>query len=116
MTTDEFIEAAIEAGGREGVESLEPAGRLAFLISEAEVLCDMEGIDSFLDRYAPSWLPETASAFEAVGASEIASHFRTIAIYPPADENVLSMLNDLIRGRIGYDYESIRMAVESRLT
>jgi hypothetical protein len=47
---DAFINAAIEAGVRNGVEALDANERLIFLISEAEAHCDEDGIDSFLDR------------------------------------------------------------------
>ena len=70
---DAFINAAIEAGFRNGVEALDANERLIFLISEAEVHCDKDGIDSFLDRYCPNWMQETARAFAAVGAVEIAA-------------------------------------------
>jgi hypothetical protein len=78
MSVDEYIVAAIETGARQDLVSMEPTARLICLISEAEILSDMQGIDSFLDRYAPEWLPETTSAFEAVGATEIAAGFRPI--------------------------------------
>jgi len=63
MELDELIEAAISEGMRSGVGSLSPVKRVVFLISEAEVLCDMDGIDSFLRQYAPDWINETAAAY-----------------------------------------------------
>jgi hypothetical protein len=42
------------------------------LISEAEVFCDIEGIDAFLDRYFRRWMEETEAAFAELGAAEIA--------------------------------------------
>jgi len=77
---DAFINAAIEAGVRNGVESLDANERLIFLISEAEVRCDKDGIDSFLDRYRPNWIQETARAFAAVGAVEISAALGAITL------------------------------------
>lgn len=85
--------------------ALEPNQRLVFLISEAEVLCDMEGIDSFLDRYAAEWLGESADAFAAVGATEIAAGLRAIA-RTGADALVVGQTNTLIAQRVGYDYDA----------
>ena len=52
---DAFINAAIEAGFCNGVEALDANERLIFLISEAEVHCDKDGIRS-LPRSLPSEL------------------------------------------------------------
>jgi len=50
MSQDDFIEKAIDRGVREGLYSLDPVEQAIFAVSEAEVYCDMEGIDSLLDR------------------------------------------------------------------
>jgi hypothetical protein len=76
--SDAFINTAIEVGSRDGIGALDADQRLIYLISEAGVLCDMEGIDSFLDRYFPQWMEETACAFAEVGAAEIAVALRAI--------------------------------------
>jgi hypothetical protein len=111
MSPDEFIAEAIAAGERDGVAALNAGQRLVFLISEAEVLSDMEGVDAFLRRYAPMWLSECAAGFEAVGATEIAAGFRTLPPDVRADSPLLDRLNELITNRTGYDYEAIRRAV-----
>jgi hypothetical protein len=111
---DAFINAAIEVGSRDGIGALDADQRLVYLISEAEVLCDMEGIDSFLDRYFPQWMEETASAFAEVGAAEIAVALRAIGADTIHDDPLLDRANDLITSRAGYDYETIRKAVERR--
>jgi hypothetical protein len=116
MSTDEFIDAAIKAGQSRGVGPLEATQRLVYLIAEAEADCDMNGIDAFLGHYAPAWLGETAAAFEAVGAAEIADSLRGIAVGHPPSEAALYRANELITGRVGYSYEAIRAAVEARLT
>jgi hypothetical protein len=113
MDLDAFINSAIILGGSIGVGALDPNQRLVFLISEAEVLCDMEGIDSFLDRY-DNWLAEAAAAFEAVGASAIAEELRRFPHKVPVGSTQLDRLNELITGRVGYDYETIRRAVTER--
>ena len=98
----------------EASKFLDAEQKLVFLISEAEVLCDMEGIDSFLDRYAPRWVPE-AAAFEAVGAAEIAAELRAApfdALF--TGDPRLDRVNELITGRVEYAYEAIRRVVEGR--
>jgi len=112
---DAFINTAIEVGSRDGIDALDPDQRLIYLISEAEVLCDMEGIDSFLDRYFPKWIEETAAAFAEVGAAEIAVGLRAITADTTRDHPLLDRVNDLITDRAGYDYETIRRAVEQRI-
>jgi hypothetical protein len=73
-----FIDTAIEVGFRDGIGALDADQRLVYLISEAEVLCDIDGIDNFLDLYFPRWKEETAAAFTEVGAAEIAMGSRAI--------------------------------------
>jgi hypothetical protein len=115
MSPDSFITLAIEAGARDGVASLDADQRLVFLVSEAEILCDMEGIDSFIDRYGSEWLMESAVAFEMIGASEIAFGLSHIGPDTATDDPILERLNTMITGRVGYDYEAILRAVEFRL-
>jgi len=117
---DAFINMALEAGSRalrdrRGIGALDADQRLVYLISEAEVLCDMEGIDSFLDRYFPQWMEETAAAFAEVGAAEIAVALRAIDADTIRDDTLLDRANDLITSRTGYGYVAIRQAVERRL-
>jgi hypothetical protein len=117
---DAFINTALEVGSRalregRGIGALDADQRLVYLISEAEVLCDMEGIDSFLDRYFPQWMEETAAAFAEVGAAEIAVALRAIDADTTRDDPLLDRANDLITSRTGYGYEAIRQAVERRL-
>lgn len=115
MDPDAFINAAIDAGARDGVGALDPIQRMVFLISEAEVLCDMEGIDSFLNRYAPGWIPAAAAAFEAVGAADIAAELHGAPLDASAGDSRLDRLNELITRRAGYNYEAIRRVVEEHL-
>ena len=117
---DAFIDAALEAGSRalrdgRGLGALDADQRLVYLISQAEVLCDMEGIDAFLDLYFPQWMEETAAAFAEVGATEIAVALRAIDADTTRDDPILYRANNLITSRTGYDYEAIRQAVERRL-
>lgn len=114
MTSDEFINTAIDCGQRNGVASLDPIQRMVFLIAEAEADCDMNGIDTFIKRYTPDWIAETAMAYEAVGATEIAAEFRTVPVDAPVGDPRMARLNELISSRIGYDYDAIRQAVDER--
>jgi hypothetical protein len=86
-----------------GIGALDADQRLVYLISEPEVLCDMEGIDAFLGRYFPKWMEEASAAFAEVGATGIA-----VAL-------LRDRANNLITSRAGYNYEAIRQAVERRL-
>jgi hypothetical protein len=115
MTADDFITDAIDRGQRDGVTALDPDQRMVFLIAEAEADCDMNGIDTFLSRYAPDWISEAAAAFDAVGATEIAKEMRTApldALF--TSDPRLDRLNELITDRVGYDYEAIQRVVEER--
>jgi hypothetical protein len=115
MTPNEFIEEAIAAGERNGVATLDFDQRLAFLIAEAEADCQANGIDTFLWRYGQERLLETAEAFAAIGASEIAEVFRLLASGRTTDETLLAQVNNLITTCTGYDYQAIRRVIERRL-
>ena len=107
MDYDCFINEAIARGSRDGVASLNADQRLVFLVSEAEVNCDMNGIDTFIDRYAPDWIAETASAFERIGANAIATEFQKFMSNTIDPDAIQERLNTLIADRTGYDYDSI---------
>ena len=107
MPADEIIDSALKRGASEGLSALSAVERKVWLISEAEVHCDMDGIDSFLDDYS-SVLPEAADAFEAVGATEIAQSLRSVhAVLPERPDAVLNHADNLITSRTGYDYDAI---------
>src|SRR4029077_884243 len=106
MTPDAFIQDAIAVGERLGIAALGPHQRLVFLISEAECLTDMEGIDAFLAKYSPDWLLETAAAFAAVGAVDIAAEIQALPNCVPVGDPRLDRLNRLVAERVGYDYTS----------
>ena len=63
MTSNDFINKAIDLGQRNGVGSLDLDQRMVFLIAEAQADSDMNGIDTFLSRYTPHWISEAAAAF-----------------------------------------------------
>jgi hypothetical protein len=109
------METAIAVGARDGIEALDADQRLVYLISEAEVLCDIDGIDAFIDHYFPQWMEETAAAFAEVGAADIAAGLRAITADTARDDPLLDRVNELITRRAGYDYEAIRQVVEQRL-
>jgi hypothetical protein len=117
VTADEFINAAIDKGQSGGPASLHPDERLVYLISDAEVSCDINGIDTLLDSYSPTDLDECASAYAEIGASDIAAALREIVSALPAREEAsLSKADSLIKDRVGYNYDAIRAAVDRRLT
>jgi hypothetical protein len=117
VTADEFINAAIDKGQSGGLASLGPDERVVYLVSEAEVYCDMEGIDSLLDRYSSADLEACVSAFAEIGATEIAEVLgAVVSVLPEREESALSRADRLIKDRVGYDYEAIRAAVGRRLT
>lgn len=107
VDADSFINAAISKGAALGLEGLLPKERAVFLISELEVCCDIDGIDSFLDRY-PETVLECAHLFEALGALELSQAFADVAKrMPTPPDDLLDGVNDLVTSRHGYDYESI---------
>ena len=113
MSPDDLIEKAIDRGTREGLYSLDPVDQAIFAISEAEVSCDVDGIDSLVDRYGEEAMNLFASAFLAVGAVEIAETLRAMASHSVGErDGVLTRANELIRDRHQYSYESIRALVE----
>ena len=114
MNTTQFIEQAISRGETEGIEALGPREQVVFAVSEAEVLCDMEGIDSLLHKYGAGSMESLfAQAFAAIGAREIASALGRVATSEePIAEHILSHANRLITERHGYTYESIQAYVQ----
>jgi hypothetical protein len=114
MEYERFIDEAIKLGMQSGLDVLSPLQRRIFLISEAEVSCDMDGIDSFVDSHEPAVLLEASEAFSAVGASAIVAGLKDIAqASPSADEGLLDRVNKLIRNRSGYNTDSIERYVMS---
>ncbi len=113
MSIDAFIERAIERGAREGLQALDAASATVFLISELELACDKDGIDSFIDRYGAAGLSDAARAFDAIGASFIAEGLRSLALAaPPRRESLLDSVNRLVTDRSGYDDDAIARAIE----
>ncbi len=103
----ETISSILDRGARGGLGSLRGAERKVWLISEAEALCDLEGIDSFLDRYGDSLL-EAADGFAEAGATRIAGILRAIHSHLPArPAALLDLANDLVTERAGYDEDSV---------
>jgi hypothetical protein len=110
MNAEVFIRSAIDRGALEGLESLGSLERTVFLISEAEVHCDKDGIDALVHQYGCARMPAFAEAFLAVGATSIARRFAELAANC-LDESLLSSLNELITSREGYSFESIKAHV-----
>lgn len=70
-----LVDRILERGAEGGLESLRGKERLVWLLSECEVICDLEGMDSFLAHYGEH-LDEVALAFERAGAPAIAEALR----------------------------------------
>ncbi len=52
LSVDDFIEQSIARGARDDLPELgRRTAAMVFLISEAEVYCANDGIDSFIERY-----------------------------------------------------------------
>jgi hypothetical protein len=116
MNVEEFINAALERGEQAGAAALAPLERAVFLLSELEVSCDKDGIDSFLDTYGPSELNEVAEILSAAGASATADGLTKMArALPQRDDALLTRVNDLVTRRTGYDYDSLAKVVVSRI-
>lgn len=108
MNAEEIIDIAIEKGQAEGLSSLSNVEKLVFLISEAEVYCDMDGIDSLLDHYPKETIADCALSFRSIGAIDIAEALLAIVgAWPDRPDDLLERANILITDRIGYEYESI---------
>jgi len=107
MPPSEIIDSILKRGAEGGLDCLSRSERKVFLISGAEVLCDMEGIDSFLNRYSDS-ISEAADAFAEAGGAEIAESLRAINTRLPArPDELLDPTNVLVTARAGYDYDSV---------
>ncbi len=108
MSPDQIIEQALTLGAKNGLTALSPIQRQIWLIAEAEVHCDMDGIDSFLSLYPSPLLIEAATVFQSVGAIDISAALLAIhSASPEMPDQLLNNANDLICSRSGYNYESI---------
>ncbi len=103
-----LIAQAMQRGETAGLAALDARDAVVYAISEAEVTCDLEGIDSLLDRYGIEGLGVFAHAYAQVRATAIAESLRALmaAPRPPADD-LLARANDLITRREGYSYGDI---------
>lgn len=116
MSVDAFIADAIDRGAKHGLSSLAPLAQVVFAVTEAEVYCDMEGIDSLFEKYGYSSSALFADAFRAIGASKVGAAFFDVAQSdPPISELLLDELNDLVRERCGYGYENISSYVQKHV-
>ncbi len=114
MDANTFITAAIAAGETSGLDALESLQQIVFAVSEAEVTCDIDGIDNLIYRYGANSLPLFGRAYAEIGAAEIAEALRQLA-KSPVSEPLLSRANSLITNRTGYDYEAIRTYVAAHI-
>ena len=75
MNAESIINQAIARGEEEGMMALAPVEQVVFAVAEAEVYCDMEGVDALLEKYGGDSVMMFAHAFAAIGANEIAAGF-----------------------------------------
>ena len=79
-----------------------------WLISQAEALCDLEGIDAFLAWCRGNLLSEAAEAFRDIGAVDISESLNAIrSALPEQPEDLLDRAEALITACSGYDYAAI---------
>jgi len=116
LSADAFIGRAIAQGAERGMASLDPVAKTVYAICEAEVYCDMQGIDGLFDRYGYETAGVFAAAFSSIGATEIAAAFTAVAecSASPSDA-LLTHLNDLVRARCGYGHTDISEYVQQRV-
>jgi hypothetical protein len=114
MDADIFITSAIALGETSGLAALGSLQQIVFAVSEAEVTCDVDGIDNLIYRYGADSLPLFGRAYAEIGAAEIAEALRQLAT-SPMSESLLGRTNSLISNRTGYDYEAIRTYVAARI-
>jgi hypothetical protein len=110
---DLYFANAIQEKGLGG----HPIRRAIFLVSELETLCDMEGVDSFLSRYADAQdLRLLAGLLRSAGAAPLAAALsRAADSLPNPSEPLLDEINLLVTSRSGYDFESLASAVRSAM-
>ena len=115
MNLKSFIETAISKGEDGELKSLSPLERKVFLISEAEVSCDMgSGFEHIFRRHGKEGAKECSEAFELIGATRISKAIDRIEYdhdgTPSESEDEACRL---ISEREDYDYDSILTWVES---
>jgi len=115
MDPEEFINTSIEKGTRVGLSLLSPLEQKIFVISELEIVCDMEGIDSFIAKFGNSGLKLAATAFHDIGADSIATLMHQLALQP-TDNLLATSVNNLVTTRTGYDYEMLERYVAHSMT
>ena len=84
MNAESIINQAIARGEEEGLMALAPVEQVVFAVAEAEVYCDMEGVDALLEKYGGDSVTMFAHAFVAIGANEIAAGFAALGGASPS--------------------------------
>ena len=116
MTAEKFIGVAIDRGQSLGADALSALERTVFLISEVEVYCTKDGIDSFIVRYDTAGLRQASEAFAMIGATEVAAALEALArAGPEFPEPLLERANNLVVDHVGWDYDTIHAAVSRQL-
>jgi len=116
MKIDKYIEEAVTVGDKNGIESLSELQKNIYIIAEAEISCDMDGIDSFIEKYNKKGVLEASVAYSLIGAIDIAKGLKEIAkALPNPSETVLERTNSFITERYNYSYESIKNYVAKNI-
>ncbi|WP_104092511.1 hypothetical protein [Arthrobacter sp. GMC3] len=116
MDVADLLSQVINKDTAGGIEALDPTERMVFLISEAEILADMSGVDEFLERYARRSLGTTCADFGVVGREEIAKLLGELEIAGFDVDCTLERLGSLISSRDGYTYDDVVREIERRLS
>ncbi|TLX73739.1 hypothetical protein E9993_14875 [Labilibacter sediminis] len=116
MDFDLLINNIVDKGESLGIDGMVGYERIIFLISEAEVYCDMEGIDSFIDNYNNENLLELVEGYKKIGALELSKGFINLINSQKEEKDaILEQLNDMITSRQGYNYDSIKEWLSSEI-
>jgi hypothetical protein len=82
---------------------------LIFIVSEAEVCCDKDGVDSIVRPHRVPGLEQLAHAYRTIGADVLASACGAVlSAMPSPSDALLDRLNNMVCERLGYDYDSLR--------
>lgn len=110
MDIDEYIEEAIHSSLN--MKQADDIQSMIWTISELEAACDMDGINSFMDRYGSDGLKMAIRAYGFIGATDLSKALKNLSLNTK-DESNLKQCNNYVTSRMGYDYDMIYNAVQN---
>lgn len=114
MTVEAYINSAIDLGANDGLTALASDQRAVFLISEAEVFCDMGGgLQALVAKHGADAIQECAKAFLGIGATEIGNNLSGLDV-ATLESSAANRAMDLISDRSGYNYSAIEKWILSQ--